>query len=451
MAKDTVTNPKYTKFILPNGVTCVVYPRKEIHSVKFKVIVNVGSLDEGRNTNGISHFIEHIVHDGTAELPTWKDIDDYQNEYSGSTNAYTTTDHTQYYGTFPHQYFKEAAFYFSQVVLHPLFKESDVEKERDIIVDEMTRLHDETDYLIYKNVKDQRFTEKNSPFSQDVIGTKSLLEKFSQRDINEFYDSYYVPNNIEIYVVGNVDIKEAKDVLTKYFYKNIENRVKAKLPERHFKKKYPSYSQFSINALQKKDINQYYLTVTFPNLEFLLKPESERRIESFVRSVLATGQYSQSVLWKRLREELGIVYGIGSYNYDLQSRAISVIQTSFDKDHLETVLTEIKKGTDQTKSGKITDVVFKAKQKRIVDTQLMMLDNPDNMIGWIVDHEDELNAHGTAMGLPEFMKFASEMKFDDVVKLSSNIFNWNNANIGIVSQDDPGEVEKKVKKIWDTL
>lgn len=450
MTRDKITDPKYTKFILPNGVTCVIYPRKEIHSVKFKVVVNVGSLDEDKNTNGISHFIEHVVHDGTKDLPTWKDIDDYQNKYSGSTNAYTTTDHTQYYGTFPHQYFKQAAFYFSQIVLHPLFKKTDVEKERDIIIDEMTRLHDETDYLIYKNVKNQRFTKINTPFSQDVIGTKPLLEKINRKDLMDFYKKHYVPGNVEIYVVGNIDIAEAKDILTKYFYKDIENRSDLKIPG-SFKKTYPSYSQFSINALQKKDINQYYLTVTFPNPEFLLTSETDRRIESFVRSILATGQYSQSVLWKRLREELGIVYGVGSYNYDMQSRAINVIQTSFDKDHLQTVLTEIKKGIDLTKSGKVTDVVFKAKKKRIVDTQLMMLDNPDNMLGWIVNQEDELKAHGNAMRLSEFMQFVSNMKFEEVIKLSNKIFDWSQANIGIVSQDAPGVVEQKIKQIWDKL
>lgn len=449
MADNFEINPKYEKFYLDNGIKCVVYPRNEIHSIKIKVIVNVGSLDEDDSTNGLSHFIEHVVHDGTEELKTWDAIDNFTNEYSGSTNAYTSIDHTQYYGTFPSQYADKAVYFFSQIVFHPLFKESDVDKERDIILDEQKRGEDEIDYQIIRNIKGNRFESDTTPFSYDIIGKRDLLEKYSRKSLIDYYKKHYTPENTEIYIVGNVDLEKIKKALNKYFLEGIKDLEFSSKPEREFKKSFPEYSGFKINARKKQDISQYYLTLSFPTFEFQTSTEADREKENFVKNITASSQYFQSVLWKRLREELGIVYGVGSFTYDMQARSINIIQTSFDKKHLDTVLTEVYKGIESIKKNKIKDIVFKARQKRLVDTQLMKLDNPDNMINWIIDHEDEIETHGSALKLSEYLDFVRNLEFEEVIETADYLYDWSKANIGIVSKDEIDEVEEMVKEKWD--
>ncbi|MCA9380849.1 insulinase family protein [Candidatus Dojkabacteria bacterium] len=444
-----MAEPNYKKFKLSNGIKCVLYPREEIHSVKVKVIVNTGSLDEDEMTNGLSHFIEHVVHDGTEKLPTWDAIDDYTNQYSGSTNAYTSSDHTQYYGTFPNQYVDQALFFFSQIVFHPLFKDSDIEKERAIILDELKRGEDETDFLIYRNVKENRFVDSTTPFSYEIIGTRDLLQNYKTQDLIDFYNLHYVPENTEIYIVGNIDIEKTKEYLKNHFENSIVHKNFKSKPVRKFKESYPKYSQFKINAKKKQDISQYYLTLNFPSFEYYSSTQESRSKESFLKSIVATGEFFQSILWKRLREELGIVYGIGTYTYNLNSRAMNIIQTSFDKKYLETVLKEIYIGIEQVKSGNITDTVFLAKQRKIIDTQLMQLDSPDNMINWIINQEDELETHNRALTLEEYLEFVNKLKFDEVIDIAKNIYDWQNVNIGIVSSDDPRTVEEDVKKYWN--
>ena len=439
---------KYEKFKLDNGIKCVIYPRKEIHSVQVRVVVNVGSLDENKKTNGLSHFIEHVVHDGTRELLTWDAIDNYTNEFSGSTNAYTSIDHTQYYGVFPYQYLEQSLYYFSQIVFAPLFKESDINKERDIILDEQKRSEDEIDYLIYKNIKQSRFMDFSTPFSFDVIGEKELLKKYSRKSLINFYNKYYVPQNVEIYMVGNIDIDNAKKLLGKYFEKNLEKKHFKEKPKRNFKLHYPEYSKFKIKALQKRDISQYYLTVSFPTFEFINSTEEEREIEKFLKSITASSQFFQSILWKRLREELGIVYGIGAYTYDMNSRSVHIIQTSFDKKYINTVLQEIYKGIEDIKNNKISKGVFNARKKRIIDTHLMQLDYPDNMMNWIISYEDELETHGRALGLNEYLKFVENLKYEKVIEVANKIYNWDDVNINIVSQDEPRTVENSTIDSW---
>ncbi|MCA9387045.1 insulinase family protein [Candidatus Dojkabacteria bacterium] len=444
-----MAEPNYTKFTLSNGIKCVLYPREEIHSVKIKVIVNVGSLDEDKTTNGLSHFIEHVVHDGTEKLPTWDAIDDYTNLYSGSTNAYTSSDHTQYYGTFPFQYIDQAIFFFSQIVLHPLLKKEDIEKERAIILDELKRGEDETDFLIYRNIKENRFINKETSFSYEVIGTRDLLLNYRKEDLIKFYEKHYVPENMEIYVVGNIDIEKTKEYLHNHFENSVVHKTFGPKTERKFKNEFPEYSGFKINAKSKKDISQYYLTLDFPTFEYYSSTQESRIKESFVKSIVASSEFFQSILWKRLREELGIVYGVGTYTYNLDTRAMNIIQTSFDKKYLETVLKEIYTGIEKILKQDLTDTVFLAKQRKIIDTQLMQLDSPDNMINWIISREDEIEIHGRGLTLDEYLEFVKKLKFNEVIEVAKNIYDWSKVNIGIVSSDDSKQVEEDVKKYWN--
>jgi zinc protease len=437
----------YKTFKLPNGIKCVLYPRNEVHSVTIEVTANVGALDEDEKTNGIAHFLEHVVHDSTRDFPTWKDIDNFTNEYSGSTNAFTSLEITQFYGTFPFQYLDEALYFFSQITLHPSIKEEDVSKEREIILDEKQRYEDDVDHKQLLNIKDNRFASLNSPYSYEIIGQRELLKKFTQKDIQDFYQKYYSPANLEVYIVGNFEIEKAKELLLKHF--NIDRKSSEIV--RKYKDTYPEYSGFKINALRKDDINQYYLTVNFPSSEFKLTTIEERFTLDFLKSITASSQYFQSILWQRLREELGIVYGVSASTYDMYARSSFIISTSFDKQHLETVLTEVYKGLELVKSGKVGKNIFEARKKRLMDTMLMQLDKPERTLDWISNYEDEVIEHGRAFTISEYLEFIDQLEFEEVIKLAHKIFDWEKVNIGLVTRDEGKEVEEKVSEIWSQI
>ncbi len=444
-------NINYTKFNLTNGIKCVLYPRKEIHSVNIKVLANVGMLDENTDTNGISHFLEHVTMNGTEEMPNWEDLDNFLNECSGSTNAYTSFDHTMFHGTFPFQYLEKAIYYFSQIVLHPLIKDSDVQKERTIILDESTRYEDNVNFKLYQNMQRMRFAEENSPYKFDIIGTQKNISELTQEKIKKFYERFYIPENIEIYVVGNFEIDQIKKLLEKYFVNSINGRTYDRKPERNFKKQYPTYSKFDVKAVQKLDIDQYYLTATFPSYEFALTKVEDRYKVGFLKSMTASSSYFQSVLWKRLREELNLVYGVSAFGYNMYARDVFGVQTSFAKEHLETVLKEIYEGLNNIKENHITDIVFKARQKKLLDTQLMQLDDPGNILDWIIDYEDEFAVHGRGLTPKDYLEYIKELQFLDTVAISTDIFNWQNLNIGLVTSEHSTEIEQKVRDLWQNI
>lgn len=443
---------EYTKFYLDNGLKCILYKRDEIHSINIAVKVNVGSLDEDKNSNGISHLLEHLPFDGTERFKTWSEVDAFNNSISGSGNAYTSTSSTRYYGTFPHQYLEEALIYYSQLVFHPLFKESDVNKEREIVLDEMKRSDDAVESKVYDNMRLNRYATKNTSFEYKVIGSKENVSGFKDSEIREHHEKHYTPANMEIYIVGNFDEENLKKLLSKYFDKDLGSRKFGPKLERKFFNEYPDYSDFSINALQKSDVDQYYLSLSFPSFEKLKTPvyKFEGGVP-FVERTLASSQYQQSVLWKRLREELGLVYGVNAYTFDFYSRAMFVIETSFRPEHLETILKEVYHGVNNMITDQVTDEVFRARQKRLIDTQLMVLDNPESVIDWIEEQEETEELTGERVTIEDFIEIIKNYRFEDVVDISKEILDWSKLNIGIVSKDDSKAVENKVSEIWQKI
>lgn len=234
------------------------------------------------------------------------------------------------------------------------------------------------------------------------------------------------------------------------FYEEIKDR-KSVQTQRLFRTEYPEYTNFKINAKQKAELDKYYLTFTFPGYEFRFRDIEKRQNLSFLKAITASTSYFQSVLWKKLRQELGIVYGVYSWDYDMHSRGLFVIETSFEKDHLQTVLEEFKKGIDLIKTGEVTDLVFNYKKKKILDTQLMQLDRPENALSWISTYEDELEEHGKGMMISDYLSFVQNLNFDSIIKTANEIFDWDKLNIGIVSTDDSEVVEKQVNDIWLSL
>lgn len=443
-------NLDYKKIVLPNGLKCILYQRNEIHSINISLEVQTGSLDEDRKTSGISHLLEHVTFDGTRDFKDWEELDRFRNSISGSSNASTNYEETTYYGTFPSKYFDEALYYISQVGLHPTITEEAIAKERTIVLDEMKRYEDSVDHHVFRNIVENRFDNKENTYSYDIIGFIDTLNSFKSEDLKKYFNEHYTPDNMELYIVGNFEFDTLEASINKYFYEEIKDRT-AKKPERKFKKEFPAYSGFGINVKQKLDLDQYYLTITFPGTDFAGSGTVKRILMDYVEDVLASSQYFQSILWKKLREELGLVYGVSAGTGSIYNRAYAAIETSFKPENLELILTEIYKGINLIKSGKTSDEVFNLKKKRTVDSQPMRLDNPMNASNWINYIEDEKEEHNFDINLDKYLDITSEFKFEQAVELANEIYDWSKVNIGIISKEDPKEVEKKLTELWQKI
>src|SRR6185369_17825676 len=99
------------------------------------------------------------------------------------------------------------------------------------------------------------------------IGFQDSLESFKSEDLKKYFEQRYTPDNMELYIVENFDFNKIEASINKYFYEEIKDR-KSNKTERKFKKEFPAYSGFKIHTKQKLDLDQYYLTISFPGTDF---------------------------------------------------------------------------------------------------------------------------------------------------------------------------------------
>lgn len=200
---------------MDNGVTVIL---KEIHHapiVSFQAYVKVGSIHEGKYLGtGISHFIEHVIDDGT-EQRTRAEIDNLVEAMGNASNAYTTKDHSQYHITTSRQYLAHALDLLSDCLMQPTFPSDEVEIQRGVIWNELNGELDEPTQLLHDLYYETAFREH--PVRFPVGGYKELFMELTRDNLVEFYRQHYVPDNLIFVAAGDFQTGEMLERIRKVF------------------------------------------------------------------------------------------------------------------------------------------------------------------------------------------------------------------------------------------
>jgi predicted Zn-dependent peptidase len=162
-------NKQYRKTVLPNGIRVVTEEIPYVRSVSIGVWVNVGSRDEDNGNNGITHFIEHMLFKGTVRY-TNQQIARSLESVGGYLNAFTTKEHTCFYARILDEHLPKAIDVISDLVLAPVFEKKEIEKEKQVVLEELKNLEDDQDDLIHEYL-DKRIYSKH-PIGFPIIGRR---------------------------------------------------------------------------------------------------------------------------------------------------------------------------------------------------------------------------------------------------------------------------------------
>lgn len=330
---------------LSNQIRVISETIPYLRSVALGVWVNVGSAHEDKNTNGISHVIEHMVFKGTKSR-TAKDIADETAELGGNLNAFTGKECTAFYVRTLDEQLYDAIHLLSDMLVHPLLDNLDLEREKGVILDEIDMYEDSAEDLVHEVLQKEVWREH--PLGFIISGEKQIVKKFTVKEIKQFMKRFYVGENITISVVGNVDSKKLKEKLEEAFGSLPAGKPAPKILPPVYKK-----SLFQ----KEKDIEQVHMDVAFP---FIPAASEKRYLASIVNSVL--GGSVNSRLFQRIREELGLVYTIYSYGCTYQPAGLLQIYAAMNPSQASYVKEEIFTVIDQLKKDMITeDELNKAK------------------------------------------------------------------------------------------
>lgn len=335
---------------LNSGQTIIVKEIKDNPIVTVNTWIKTGSINEDNTNSGVAHFLEHLFFKGSKNVPPGE-FDRILESKGGITNAATSKDYTQYYITIPSKEFDLALKLHSDMLLNPLIPRNEIEKERMVVLEEISRGTDNPSNVVYNNLFKVIYGNSKHPYHRPVIGSKDIILNISRERILEFYNQWYIPSNMITVVVGDVDTKEVVSKIEEVF--KTENKPV-------IKKTYPEASNINgvLKINEEKDVAQGYMAIGFSAPKFIdIK-------DAYALDVLAVimGGSNSSVLNVELKEEKQIVNSISTSYSQYLDDGLFIISSTFKPDKINDVRKEIFNEIEKLQNGKISkEQVQKAK------------------------------------------------------------------------------------------
>lgn len=348
---------------LPNGLT-IIAEQMPLEVVNLSVWLRVGSAVEGNAINGMAHFLEHMIFKGTADLPCGEF--ERRIEARGAvTNAATSQDYTKYYITTAPQDFRDLAPLQIQMVMNPRLSETDFERERPVILEEIRRADDNPRRRTY--ARSMELTFERLPYRRPVLGPTAVIESLAVDQMRDFHGTWYQPQSMTAVAVGNRPVEDLIATVAAGFDQAMAQRGRQRPPTMDQFKPLIDYDlETPFPTIQRvvhvdPTLTQARLTLTW-RVPGLMDLDDTYALD-IVASVLGRGRTSRLV--SDLREDRKLVSSIGCSNMTLAYQGAFMISAKLDPEHLETVEQAI---TDHIQS--IMDTPVSPAELRRVQTQV---------------------------------------------------------------------------------
>ncbi len=206
----------YEKTSLKNGLRMILIPMEGVNSIATSVMVGVGSRYETPEINGISHFLEHMVFKGTKKYPTTEDVNTIERA-GGLQNAYTDIDITNYHSKALGTDWELALDINKELATKPLLEQKHVDKERDVIIEEMKRYEDEPAAKVGETFHEMMYP--GTKLGMPVIGREKSLRSVAAKELKDYHDHWYSPDRMVVVLAGRIGEHKAKitDTVEKWF------------------------------------------------------------------------------------------------------------------------------------------------------------------------------------------------------------------------------------------
>jgi predicted Zn-dependent peptidase len=281
---------------LSNGVRVITEAMPHVRSVSVGIWIGSGSRRERGEQNGISHFIEHMLFKGTTRRSA-EDIARSVDSIGGNLDAFTAKELVCFNTKVLDSHLSLAFDVLADLVLHPSFREEDIEKEKGVILEEIKMEADSPDYLVHEIFSSNFW--KDHPLGKPILGTPQTVKKFNQDTIRSFYDDVYAPANLIVTAAGNLTHERLVALA--------DEHLAALTPRGPAPADDAPATHARIALRNKKSLEQVHLCLGVPSYPL----PHEERFACYVLNTLLGGGMS-SRLFQNIRERQGLAYAVFS-------------------------------------------------------------------------------------------------------------------------------------------
>lgn len=403
---------KYNTARLDNGLRIIHLPSTS-PVVYCGYEINAGTSNEGKNEEGIAHFCEHVSFKGTQRRDSL-DIINCLEDVGGDLNAYTTKVTTVYYSAILKEHFLLAADLLSDIVFHSTYPQSEIDKEVEVICDEIESYNDSPAELIYDEFENIVF--RNHPLGHSILGTTRNVRSFTTEDARRFTDKFYRPDNCVFYIYGDIAFDEAVAALRNYTadVQRMASEAQPVIEDGTAAVDTNRYHYRASNITVHKKTHQAHVMIG--NRAYNV--HDKRRLVLYLLNNILGGPGMNARLNLSLREQNGLVYTVESFMTAFSAVGLWGIYFGCDPKDVRLCTQLVRKELDRFMNVPLTPDELAAAKRQIKGQLGIASDNKENFAlgfglsylhyGW-EKHTEKLYQQIDSITVEELQAVASDL------------------------------------------
>ena len=377
----------------------------DANSTTIQVLVKAGSIYETRETNGLSHFLEHMFFKWGSKYPTPRAVTETLDSFWASYNAFTGNEYAGYYVKCAPKYFHTAIDVLADMLVHAAFPKNEIETEKGVVIQEIAMYQDNPQSYVW-HLQDERYSGDN-PYGRPIIWPAANVQSFDQDDLHSHHQSLYAKDNLVVIVAGNIQDQQ-----------NIEEQIGilfGSLPESKSipDPVYPDYKPTERSSKYIKDTQQNHLIIAAPGFS---NHDDNRFAAKILAKILGGGMSSR--LFQRIREQRWLCYYVWGAHSNADADGTFYIYAGMDKNNRDDGLAAIHAELEKIAAGDVTQQEYDKALGNIRGSTQMGIETSDQMADFLWYQQ---LFKGCVRSLDEVLVDYENVTLDQVNELGSNL------------------------------
>ena len=398
----------FSKTVLDNGIRIISHEMPQHRSVSLGIWVENGSRHESESENGLSHFIEHLLFKGTARRSAAQ-IAEEMDAVGGVINAFTSKEHTCYYAKVLDENLPLAIDLLTDIFLHSSFDPEEIERERSVILQEISQAEDTPDDYVHDLFNLDFF--KNHPIGRPICGSQETVNSFQRDDIIDFFKSRYRPRRVIVSTAGNFRHDALVQEMAARLGAVTDGNYEHGTPSINGETKPEMGSGVFPHA---KSLEQVHLCLGVVGI-----PQAHpKRYAAYALNTLLGGGMS-SRLFQEIREKRGKAYSVYSFSSSYKDVGYLGVYAGTSLESTEEVVELILKELQKMAGGDVTPDELSRTQGQLVGSMMLGLESTDSWMSHIARNEIYF---GKAVSTEEICEKIRAVSRDEVIELADALF-----------------------------
>ena len=395
---------KYNTYTLDNGLRIIHLP-SDSQVVYCGYQINAGTRNEKPGEEGLAHFCEHVTFKGTERRKAWHILNCLES-VGGDLNAYTNKEGTVYYSAILKEHIARAVDLLSDIVFHSVYPQAEIDKEVEVICDEIESYNDSPAELIYDEFENILF--KGSPLGHNILGTAEQVRAFKTEDALRFTRKLYRPDNAIFFAYGDIDFKKLVKLIQKALgecpkgrelacsadCKSAETPTEERIAEETPTGETPTEEMEAGDANHKVQSSKFNVQSKVAGQTIVMQKNThqahvmigtqaydvndDRRMPLYLLNNMLGGPGMNAKLNLALREHNGLVYTVESTMVSYGDTGTWSIYFGCDEHDVKRCLRLVRKELDKFMQKPLSDAQLKAAKKQIKGQIGVACDNREN-------------------------------------------------------------------------